>query len=123
MDYSGSREVRTYNLLPPSSSKNPIFGIKHQWVDFPILQEPVRVEGFRVGVDVWVTTNRPDVLNHDGSFGDDAPSINVVLHGSVWGRDGDRYVPPENFLHQSIDIRQTVFIREIRELSFSDNSI
>ena len=110
-------------FLPPSSAENPIFGIKHQRVDFPILEESVRVEGFRVGVDFWITANRPDVLDHSGSCGDEVSSIDIVLHDSVWDSDGEGRIPSENFLHQCIDVRQIVFIREIGEVSFVDDSI
>jgi len=91
--------------LPPSSTENPILRIKHRGVDFPVLEESVWVEGFRVGIDALITTNRPDVLNHNGSCGDEASSINIVLHGPVWEGDRKRWVPSENFLYQSIDVR------------------
>ena len=109
--------------LPPSSTENPVLGIKHQWVDLPILEEPVRVECLRVGVDVWVAKNCPDVLNHSGPSGDQVSSINIVLHGSAWGGERERWTPSDNLLHQSIDVRQTIFMREIREFSPSNDSI
>ena len=81
------------------------------------------MEGLRVGVDIGIATNCPDVLDHSCSCRDEISSINVVLHGSVWDGDGERCVPSENLLHQSVDVRQVVFIREIREMPFSNDSI
>ena len=67
--------------LPPSSTENPVLRIKYQWVDFPILEKPIRVERFRVGVDFWITADRPDVLNHSGSCRNQVSSINIVMRG------------------------------------------
>ena len=90
--------------LPPSSAESPILRIKHQWADFPVLEKPVWIEAFRVGVDARITANRPDVLNHNCSCGDQASSINIVLHGPAWEGDRKRRVPSEDLLHQSIDV-------------------
>ena len=37
-------------LLPPPRSEYPLLGIEHQGVYLPILEESIRVEGFRVWV-------------------------------------------------------------------------
>jgi len=75
-------------LSPPPRSEYPILGIERQGVDISVLEEPIRVEGFRVGVDVRITTNRPGVLYHSGSCGDKVYPVYVVLRGFDWDADG-----------------------------------
>jgi len=117
----GRRELRY--LLPSPRTEHPISGIEDQGVDFSVLEEPVRVEGFRVGVDVWITKHRPDVFYHSGSCRDEVAPVYVVLGGSLWDAHWDGWIPPEEFLHQSVDIRQVVSVRKVREVSFANNPV
>ena len=54
--------------------------------------------------------NRPDVLYHNGSCGDEVSSVYVVLGDSCWDADRKRRIAPEEFLHHSVDVRQMVFV-------------
>ena len=92
-------------LLPPPRSEYPIFRIENERIEFPILEEPVWVEGLRVGVDVRITEHCPDVRYHSGPCRDGVSSVHVVLSDSVCDANGERRIPPEQFLHQSVDIR------------------
>ena len=98
------------HLSPPPRSEYPILRIEHQGVDFSILEEPIWVEGFWVGVDVWIATNRPDVFYHSGPCRDEVFPVYVVLGGSSWNADGERWVPPEDFLHHGIGVGQIVSV-------------
>ena len=110
-------------LLPPPRSEHPILGIEDQGVDFSILEKPVWVECFWVGIEVWVTENRPDVLNHSGPRRDEVSPVYVVLGGFSWDARGNGWIPPKEFLDQSVDIRQPVPVRKVRKMFFANNSI
>ena len=123
-DYSpsvGGRELRY--LLPPPRSKHPILGIKDQGVNFSILEESIWVEGFRVGVDIWITKDRPEVLHHSCTCRDEVSPVNVVLGGFFWDAEREGWIPPEEFLHQSVDIRQALFVRKVREAVFANDPV
>jgi hypothetical protein len=109
-------------LLPPPRSEHPIFRIKHQWVDFPVLEEPVWVEGTRVRVDLWITKNGPNVAKHSGSCRNEVSSVYVVPGDFTRKADRERWAPPEEFLHHSVDVRQISFVRKLWE-AIADNSI
>ena len=111
------------DLSPPSTAKDPIFGVKHPGVDFPVLEESVWVEGFRIRVNVWVTTNCPDVLNDSGARRDEVSTVYIVLGDPVWKCNRERRAPPENFLYHGVDVRQITPIREARELTSANNAI
>ena len=117
----GGRELRY--LLPPPGSEHPILGIEDQGVDFSVLEESIWVEGFRVGVDIWITRDRPDVLDYGCACRDEVLPVNVVL-GDLFG-DADRegWIPPEEFLHQSVDIWQAFSVRKVREVFFANDPV
>ena len=66
---------------------------------------------------------RPDVLDSGRPRGDQVSSVNAVMHGPFGESDGKRWTPSQNPLHQSIDVRQVVFVGEIREYSFADDPV
>ena len=70
---------REQRLLPPPGSEYPILRIEHQGVYFSVLEEPVWIEGVWVGVDAWIMKNRPDVLYHNRSCGDEVSSVYVEI--------------------------------------------
>jgi len=110
-------------LLPSSSTENSLFRVKHCRVDFPVLEEPVRIEGLWVGIYVRITADCPDVLYHGCPCRDEVPPVYIVLCNSFWETDGKGWSPPEDFLYNGIDIRKIFPIREIWKAVFSHNAV
>ena len=110
-------------LLPPPRSEHPILRIEDQGVDFSILEESIWVESFRVWVGIWITKERPDVLYHSCTCRDEVSPVYAILRGFFWDAEGEGWIPPEEFLHQSVDIRQIFAVRKIREVFFANDPI
>jgi len=123
-DYSpfvGGREL--WYPLPPPRSEHPILRIEDQGVDLSVLEESIWVEGFRVWVDVGITKERPEILHHNCTCRDEVSPIYVVLGGFFGDAEGEGWVPPEEFLRQSVDIRQIFTVRKVREVSFANDPV